>query len=198
MRDELVQVTREIVTHGKRGTIPQAETIYRVPSSHYTDEARWKREIARVFKRVPLMLATTAELPNPGDYKATEAIGVPVLIVRADDRRVRAFVNMCSHRGSQIAAAGRGTAKRFTCPYHAWTYSTEGALIGVYREREFGEVDRSCNGLTALPVAERAGLIWVTLEPTSTLDIDTFLAGYDKCLEHFGFASWHFFDSRVV
>jgi Ring hydroxylating alpha subunit (catalytic domain)/Rieske [2Fe-2S] domain len=107
-------------------------------------------------------------------------------------------VNMCSHRGSQVVAHGTGTAKRFSCPYHAWTYSTDGALIGMFREREFGDIDKSCNGLTALPAAERAGLIWVTLDPRSTLDIDTFLAGYDGYLEHFGFDKWHFFSSRIV
>ena len=123
---------------------------------------------------------------------------MPVLIVRGADSRVRAFVNMCSHRGSQVMAHGRGTAKRFSCPYHAWTYSTEGALVAVFREREFGDIAKSCNVLTALPAAERAGLIWVTLDPRSTLDIDTFLAGYDGCLEQFGFDKWHFFSSRVV
>ena len=198
MREELIEITREIVAHGKKGTIPQTEAILRVPASHYTDQARWNLEMDRVFKRLPLMLAMTAELPNVGDYKAMEATGVPVLIVRGEDAQVRAFVNMCSHRGSQIATVGRGTAKRFTCPYHAWTYGTDGALLGVFREHEFGEVDRACNGLTALPVAERAGLIWVTLNPSARLDIDAFLAGYDECLAHFGFAKWHYFSSRVV
>ena len=198
MRAQLVDITREIIAHGKAGTIPQTESVFRVPASHYSDEQRWKLEMERVFKRLPLMLAMTAELPNVGDYKAMDAIDMPVLIVRGADSRVRAFVNMCSHRGSQVMAHGRGTAKRFSCPYHAWTYSTEGALVAVFREREFGGIDKSCNGLTALPVAERAGLIWVTLDPRSTLDIDTFLAGYDGCLEQFGFDKWHFFSSRVV
>jgi nitrite reductase/ring-hydroxylating ferredoxin subunit len=198
VRAQLVDITREIIAHGKAGTIPQTESVFRVPAAHYSDERRWKLEIERVFKRVPLMLAMTAELPNVGDYKAMEAIGMPVLIVRGEDSRVRAFVNMCSHRGSQVMAHGRGTAKRFSCPYHAWTYSTDGALIGMFREREFGEIDKSCTGLTVLPAAERAGLIWVTLNPRSTLDIDTFLAGYDGCLAQFGFDKWHFFSSRVV
>ena len=197
-RAQLMAVTREIVAHGKRGTIPQTATIHRVPAAHYSDEARWKLEMQRVFKRLPLMLALTAELPKAGNYKAMEAVGMPVLIVRGEDGRVRAFVNMCSHRGAQIAAVGCGTAKRFSCPYHAWTYGTDGALVGVFREGEFGEVDRACNGLTALPVTERAGFIWVTLNPGSTLNIDAFLAGYDRCLAHFGFDTWHFFGSRVV
>ena len=197
-REELIAITREIVTHGQAGTIPQTAAIHRVPAVYYSDEARWKLEMDRVFKRVPLMLATTAELPNVGDYKAMEAVGVPVLIVRGADQRVRAFVNMCSHRGAKVAAAGTGSAKRFSCPYHAWTYGIDGALVGVFKEGEFGDVDRACNGLTALPATERAGLIWVTLNPTSKLDIDAFLAGYDRCLAHFGFDKWQYFGSRIV
>ncbi len=198
MRQQLVEITREIVAHGKAGTIPQTDSIFQVPATHYTDPARFALELERVFKRVPLMLAMTAELREPGAYKAMDVVGVPVLIVRGEDSRVRAFVNMCSHRGAQLMPPGRGTAKRFTCPYHAWSYGVNGALIGVFREREFGDVDRACNGLTELPTAERAGLIWVTLNPRSTLDIDSFLAGYDDALAHFGFENWYFFDSRTL
>jgi nitrite reductase/ring-hydroxylating ferredoxin subunit len=197
-RDELVRITREIIAHGQAGTIPLTETVHRVPAALYSDRARWQLEIERVFKRLPLMLAMTAELANVGDYKALEVVGVPVLIVRGQDRRVRAFVNMCSHRGAQLAAVGRGNAKRFACPYHAWTYGTDGTLTGIFREREFGEVDHACNGLTPLPASERAGLIWVTLDPRSNLDVDAFLAGYDRCLAHFGFDKWHFFASRAL
>jgi len=197
-RDELVRITREIISYGQAGTIPLTESVHRVPAALYGDRSRWQLEIERVFKRLPLMLAMTAELPDVGDYKALEVVGVPVLIVRGQDRRVRAFVNMCSHRGAQLAAVGRGHAKRFACPYHAWTYGTDGALIGVFREREFGEVDHACNGLTPLPASERAGLIWVSLDPRSSLDVDAFLAGYDRCLAHFGFDKWHFFASRTL
>ncbi|HTO57186.1 MAG TPA: aromatic ring-hydroxylating dioxygenase subunit alpha [Pseudomonadales bacterium] len=198
MRERLIEITREIVAHGKAGTIPQTPDIMRVPAEHYCDEARFALEMKQVFKRVPLMLAMTAELPNVGDYKAMEVVGTPLLIARGDDGRVRTFVNMCSHRGSQLMPVGRGSAKRFTCPYHAWSYSTDGQLTGVFREREFGDVDRSCNGLTALPTTERAGLIWVTLNPKSTLDMDAFLAGYDEALGHFGFENWYFFANRTL
>jgi nitrite reductase/ring-hydroxylating ferredoxin subunit len=198
MRGRLIEIAHEIVTHGRAGTIPLADAVYRVPAEHYLDAARFNLEIKRVFKRVPLMLAMTAELPKPGDYKAMEAVGVPVVIVRGDDERVRAFVNMCSHRGAQVVASARGSAKRFACPYHAWTYALDGSLSTIFREREFGKVDKACLGLRALPTTERAGLVWVTLDPTSTLDIDAFLAGYDRALALFGFENWHFFSSRIV
>lgn len=92
----------------------------------------------------------------------------------------------------------RGNRKRFTCPYHAWTYNHHGDLVSVYSEEDFGQIDKSCHGLTQLPTSERSGMIWVTLDPQSTLDIDTFLCGYDHLLAHFGFESWELFQDRTI
>ncbi len=191
-------MARQSLAHAQAGTIDQTEAIHKEPAHHYFDEARWRLEMERIFKRVPLMLAMTAELPNPGDYKAMDAVSTPVLIARGQDGRVRAFVNMCRHRGAQIMAVGTGNAKRFTCPYHAWSYDQTGALIGVFSEKDFGTVERSCHSLVALPAAERAGLIWVHLNPNAALDIDDFLSGYDDMLGHFNFQNWHCFESRVL
>ena len=197
-RTHLIEMARESLAHARAGTIEQTEAIHLEPARHYFDEERWRQEMDRIFKRVPLMLATTPEIPNPGDYKAMDAVDTPVLISRDQDGRVRAFVNMCRHRGSQIMPAGTGNTKRFTCPYHAWSYDQSGALVGVFSEKDFGTVDRSCYSLIELPAAERAGLIWVHLNPNANLDIDEFLSGYDDILQHFDFANWHFFESRVV
>jgi|TARA_B110000037_G_scaffold35802_1_gene43586 phenylpropionate dioxygenase-like ring-hydroxylating dioxygenase large terminal subunit len=186
------------LAHAKAGTIEQKPDVYRVPSSHYYDEKRWKAEMDKVFRRMPLMLAMSAEIREPGDYKAMDAGKTPVLIVRTDSGRVKAFVNMCSHRGAQVMEAGKGNTHRFTCPYHAWSYNREGELIGILSNKDFGDIDKSCYGLTELPCLERAGLIWVTTDPKSTLDISTFLSGYDELLAHFGFESWHHFDSQIV
>ncbi len=197
-RAQLIEMAQHNIKYAKAGTVEQADAIFKVPANHYFDENRWRQEMELVFKRVPLMLAVTAELPNPGDYKAMDALDVPVLISRGEDGEVRAFINMCRHRGSQIMAAGCGRAKRFTCPYHAWSYDQSGTLIGVYSERDFGAVDRLSNSLIQLPAAERAGLIWVMIDPNASLDIDIFLSGYDELLQHFGFADWHFFENRTL
>ena len=195
---QLIEMARNNLKWAKTGTIEQADAIFKVPAEHYYDEGRWRREMDLVFKRLPLMLAASAEIPNPGDYKAMQAVDTPVLISRGEDGQIRAFINMCRHRGSQIMAAGTGNAKRFTCPYHAWSYDQKGALTGVYSERDFGAVDRSCNSLVELPAAERAGLIWVQINPNASLGIDAFLSGYDAMLDNFGFANWHFFESRTL
>ena len=194
----LIELARNDLAHGKQGTIAQTDDILRVPVENYFAKDRWNAEMNQVFRRMPLMLATTAELREAGAYKAMEAAGVQVLITRTQSGRVKAFVNMCSHRGSRLMPEGTGTAHRFTCPYHAWTYSQEGDLVAVYSADDFGDIDKSCHGLTELPSLEKAGLIWVTLDPKSTLDINLFLCGYDAMLAEFGFDSWHHQASQIV
>jgi carnitine monooxygenase subunit len=191
-REQLVKIVKRGMAHAAAGTQDQADGLYRVPSSNYYDPVRWEREMDRIFRRVPLVMGFSSELREPGSYRALEAAGVPVLLVRGGDGELRAFVNMCSHRGAIVVEEGSGVSRRFTCPYHAWNYDTTGALVGVLDAEDFGDIDRSCLGLTPLPVAERAGVIWCTLRPNgSALDIDTFLCGYGEMLEHLHLGDCH-------
>jgi nitrite reductase/ring-hydroxylating ferredoxin subunit len=190
-REQLVSIARRGVAHVENGTQDQAPGVHQVPVTNYFDADRWQLEMARVFRRLPLVLGVSSELREPYSYQAIEVAGMPVLITRGDDGQIRAFVNMCSHRGAIIAEDGVGTARRHTCPYHAWSYDVTGALVGVLDADDFGDIDRSCLGLTPLPAAERAGLIWVTLSTEPAIDIDTFLCGYDEMLTHLGFEDCH-------
>lgn len=197
-RARLIRMARHNIEVVKSGRIEQTPEVMRIPAKLYHDPERWQQEMDRVFRRVPLMLAMSCELKKPGDFKALEVMGVPVLMVRNASGDVRAYVNSCSHRGAVIVTEASGNRKRFTCPYHAWTYDHSGALVSVYAEKDFGQIDKSCHGLTSLPVGERAGMIWVNLDPNSKLDIDTFLCGYDQMLGHFGFESWELFEARTL
>ncbi len=197
-RAQLVAMARHNIAHTRAGSIALAPAVQRVPARHYTDPARFERERARIFRRLPLLLATSVELPKPGDYCALEAVGMPVLLCRGGDGQVRAFANLCRHRGAQLVPEGCGRARRFVCPYHAWSYDTDGALVGIMDEAEFGAVARESHGLVKLPVLERAGLIWVTPDPHSTLDIAHFLSGYDALLSSFAFERWTLLERREV
>lgn len=191
-------MARRNIAHVKAGTIDQEPAVLGVPAARYLDPERARLETERIFRRLPLMLALASELAAPGSFKTMDVVGVPVLIVRGSNGALRAFVNSCAHRGAQVVTAPAGRAQRFVCPYHAWAYDEDGALVGIHSPGDFGEIDRSCHGLVRLPVAERAGLVWVTLDPRSSLDVDAFLCGYDRVLESFGLASWQVFDRRVV
>lgn len=197
-REQLIEMAKNNMAHAEAGTIPQTDDILKVPVGNYFEEKRWKDEMRQVFKRMPLLLAMTTEMRNPGDYKAMDVGNIPVLLTRNRDGEVRAFINSCSHRGSQLLDEGTGNVNKITCPYHAWTFSLDGELAGIFAPQDFGEIDRSCYGLTELPSLEKAGLIWVTLDKDSNLDIEQFLSGYDEMLAHFGFEDWHHFASQRV
>ena len=188
-REILVEMARRTLAHTRAGTVPLADGIARVPATAYTDPERYRAEIERIFRRLPLIVAFSAELRQPHDYKALDVAGVPVLVVRGQDGTARAFVNICSHRGAVVAPSGCGHARRFTCPYHAWSYDTDGALVGVLDREEFGPLEVADHGLQALPVAERAGMVFAILDPASTLDFDHYLGGYDEVLDHLGLGS---------
>ncbi|MEY4361134.1 MAG: hypothetical protein RL391_440 [Actinomycetota bacterium] len=195
-RKKLIAMAERTIAHNKAGTVDQTEGVTTIPASNYFDPERWQREVDLIFKRVPLLIATSAEIKEPNSYKAIEIVGMPVLISRDATGVVRAFVNMCSHRGAMLVDEGIGSARRFACPYHNWIYDQQGDLVGIFKQGDFGDIDMSCLGLTSLPVTERAGLIWVVLSPTSSLDFDAFFAGYDELLEFCGFADMNHFGSR--
>ncbi len=196
-RERLLEVARDLLSHARAGTTPLAPDIVELDAALYTDPERFEREKRLIFRRLPLMLAASCELRRPGDYKTLEVAGVPVLLVRGKDGAARAFLNVCTHRGA-LVADGCGNASRFVCPYHGWTFDGTGALVGVASRGDFGPVDVDAKGLRPFPLLERAGLIWVVLDPESTLDIGTFLAGYDVMLEEFGLESWHVLESRTL
>ncbi len=190
-RKQLIEMARTNRAPVEAGMTPsQTEDVMRLPADVYLDRERWEQEV-EMFRRTPLMLALGGELRGPGSYKAMTVMGVPVLLVRGNDGEVRAFVNSCSHRGAVVVPPGTGTARRFACPYHNWVYDTSGDLVGITDRQFFGDVDASCMGLTPLPVAERAGLIFVVITPGAPMDIDGHLCGYDTVLDFFGFGDWH-------
>lgn len=197
-RAQLIEMARRNMAHVKAGTVDQAPDVYRVPAVNYYDPDRWALEMARVFKRLPLVLGVSAELREPGSYRAMIVADVPVLLVRGQDGELRAFLNVCTHRSTIVVPEGSGCARRFVCPYHAWSYDDQGQLAAIYNEKDFGDVDRSTMGLTPLPVAERAGLIFSALTPGAALDIDRFLCGYDGVLEQLGLADAHLVGRQEV
>ena len=197
-RQRLIEMTKHAMEHAKAGTLEQEPDVMKIPAENYYDRKRFDVEVQQIFRRMPLVLAPSAEIPKPGDYKAMEAAGMPVLISRDKNGEIRAFINSCSHRGTAVAFDGTGNTSRFVCPYHGWTFSHKGDLIAISAQEDFGDIDKDLYGLTPLPVKEKAGIIWGVMDPESTIDIDLFLAGYDEMLENFGFQDWYLFEKRTI
>lgn len=176
----------------------QSKAILSVPAKTYTDPSQWHAEIDLIFKRVPLMLALSCELPRTGDYKAMEAAGSHVLIVRGTDETVRAFLNVCAHRWAPVVADGRGNCSRFTCPFHGWTYGVDGKLIGIPDRAKFGDIDGSAHRLRELPCKERHGLVFVCLTPGMAFDLDAYYGTLLDELAPPGLRNWAFLGSSIL
>lgn len=178
-RKEQIRIVKRLLQFIQSGTTVTAPHQLTVDVAEYSDADLWEREVEAFYKSMPIAVGMSCELPGPGAYKALEVCGVPVLLVRDGDGCLKAFLNVCRHRGAPVAA-GCGVAARFSCPYHGWTYDRAGRLVGVSCEDAFGPVDRASRSLRRLPCAERAGVIFAGLTPGMPFDIDAFLSGADK------------------
>jgi len=122
-----------------------------------------------LFRRSATPFCPAAALPEAGSYVAREAAGVPLLVVRGADGKVRAFRNACRHRGMQIAS-GSGCARALVCRYHGWTYDLDGRLGYIPHEDGFPGVAKDAHSLVPVAAAERLGLIFVNQTAPAVAD----------------------------
>jgi anthranilate 1,2-dioxygenase large subunit len=145
------------------------EKYSEVPKEIFHRDDVYELELERIFYGPTWHpIAHVAEMPNPGDYKTTQIGEAPVLVVHGNDGQHRVFYNACAHRGTQLQTCARGTGAKIECPYHRWTYTNEGALIGVPGVEAFPETFRKEDyGLKALRSEVFAGLIFATCSAQS-------------------------------
>jgi choline monooxygenase len=151
----------------------------------YTDAAVLAFERAHVFARAWSIVADGEELATPGSYITTTVQNVPLAVVRDREGTLRAFHNVCRHRGIALLE-GRGMSGRFmTCPYHQWSYGLDGALVRVPQQREqFPELSLCTLGLLPAQVAEWGGMVFVNPAADGT-PLTVAMAGLDAGLDPF-------------
>lgn len=144
---------------------PHLPPTHYVDNRIYTDPGLFEEEIRRIFFRRWVFVCHDSELPLPGDFRTTSIAGRPIVVVRGADGAVRAFHNICRHRGAQVVRAESGNAKLFQCFYHFWSYDLEGRLAGVTKPEGYRvPLDQDELGLLPLSADRVAGLVFVCLE----------------------------------
>lgn len=197
--EKQIEAVRRVLGHVANRTTDREATPRTLDVRAYTDPARFEREEQRIFRGLPIAVAHASELAQPGDFVTHDATGVPLLVVRGDDGELAAFMNVCRHRGTRVEGAPCGRGKKgFVCPYHAWSYGRDGALLAIPHPSGFEGVDRDARGLVRLPVGEASGMVFVRARPSParTLDARAFLGPIADDLEGFGLASSHVYDKR--
>lgn len=153
--------------------ITESSLIPTLPGASYVDPAVFDAECARIFEDMWFCAARESDLPKPGSFRTVQVGRESILISRTRRGEVRAFYNVCRHRGARICTEESGErARSFQCPYHAWTYDFEGKLVAAPNLTKMPDIDRVAYGLRTVHVRSWLGYVWVSLadEPPSFED----------------------------
>lgn len=157
-----------------------------IRKERYTTPEFMQLEWERIWKKVWLLGAVESDLREPGDFVATEIGRESVLIVRQADGSVRAFYNVCLHRGNRLRPTGVGSADSFKCQYHHWDYALDGSFKRIPDLDTFPQGAPPCRGLKELPCAAWGGFVWFSLDP-EVGPLQEFLAPVHQHLEPYNF-----------
>ena len=132
---------------------------YSLPQAFYTDPSVYALELERVVYRNWILAGHTSELSAPGDFKVLTVAGEAAIIVRGEDGELRAFANVCRHRGSLVCLEEQGRTKEFSCPYHGWKYGLDGRLVAARDMPD--DFDKASHGLKPVSFEVIHGLMFV-------------------------------------
>lgn len=159
--DTMRDLERRMVAHlAAGGSTDLTNAPMSVSAREYTDPARLEAGKRELFGKLPLLACLSQDVAKPGDMMVFDEAGPAILIVRGQDGKARAFLNMCTHRAARLVDECQHR-KLITCPFHAWAFDLEGRLVAVPGEEAFDGIDRATRSLVRVPVGEWGGMIFV-------------------------------------
>lgn len=159
-----------------------------LPAWTYRSAAFFAREREKVFRPSWQVVCHVNDVPAPGDFHSFEFLGEPLITLRGRDGEVRSFHNVCRHRAARLLDGDRGNCGgRITCPYHAWSYGLDGALVGVPHRASFGAVDWGSLSLVAVEQEIFQGFVFVRLADDGGPSVAEMMAPYAADLAPYRF-----------
>ncbi|PWT83187.1 MAG: (2Fe-2S)-binding protein [Acidobacteria bacterium] len=161
-----------------------------IPVELFLSSAQFEREREQIFKRVWLNVGREEEIPEKSDYivKELDIFNSSILLARGKDGIIRAFHNMCSHRGNKVVRNCSGRAGGFVCGFHGWKYDLNGALVHVPDEGRFFDFERNDYGLTSIATNVSEGFIFINMDPHPSETLPTFLGELGESIAGYPFA----------
>jgi phenylpropionate dioxygenase-like ring-hydroxylating dioxygenase large terminal subunit len=157
-----------------------------LPGWLYHDQEFFEAEKRAFLRAAPQVVCHESEIAKPGEWRSLEYLGESVIVIRGDDGAVRAFSNVCRHRGSRLVDGSGGCAKVLTCPYHAWSYGRDGKLVGVPHRSEYPGLHTEKLGLVPVSLENWRGFLFVALE-AGTPSVAEMMAPYEDEVEPYRF-----------
>ena len=157
-----------------------------LPGWLYFDPEFFEAEKKTFLRSAPQVVCHESEIAKSGEWRSIEYLGESVIVIRGDDGEVRAFSNVCRHRGSRLVDGTGGCAKVLTCPYHAWSYGRDGRLVGVPHRNEYPALKTEELGLVPIALENWHAFLFVTLEPGAP-SVAEMMAPYEHEVAHYLF-----------
>ena len=189
-QSEQIRCSRRLLDHIENHKTDMAPAMHRHEVSDYTSAQQLQQEKQKIFRDFPIFIGFSSDLPQPGDYLTDSFADVPVLVIRAEDGSLQAFLNMCSHRAAPVASGNGKGAKRFICPYHGWAYKADGKFLRMSMEDGFVDLDKAQLDLTPLVAREKYGLMWISLTPGNDFEIDELLRSFKSDFAAYGYEKY--------
>ena len=145
---------------GVRKPLLEAETM---PAFTYTSPEFYQREVERIWRKTWNFIGSADQIRNNGDYFTLNFAGVPTIVLRDHDGKMRAFANTCRHRGSELLE-GKGNCKLIVCPYHSWTYELSGDLRGTPEMDKTLNFNKADYGLTPISIDTWGNFLFINFD----------------------------------
>lgn len=151
-----------------------------LPGWLYTDPEYYAREVEEIIRPSWQIVCHESDIPNPGDWRTIDYIGESVIVVRGEDRQIRAFANVCRHRAMRLVDGTQGCAKKFICRYHAWAFETDGRLTGVPMKSDYPALRLEDNPLARIDLDIWRGFLFVRLVDKGFPSVAEMMAPFEE------------------